>query len=105
MLRNLIVDIFKRMLEGIIAFWMHEGIIEIKHDYMELQNLVPLPITNLWDLYRLDYLRDDVLPYIRGDIRRARKELHCLLCTSKTAYINGYPKIENNISRIRQAGG
>ena len=92
-------------MEGIIAFWMHEGIIEINHDYIELQNIVPLPITNLWDLYRSDYLREDVLPYIRRKIKKSQKELHCLMCTSKAAYINGHPKIEDDISRIRETGG
>ena len=96
------------MVEDIIALWMNQGIIELKYNYTKLQNLMrhlldeiyETQTTNLWDLYRSNYLRDDVLPYIRRQIGRSRKELHCLLCTSKTAYINGYPTIENNISRI-----
>ena len=93
------------MMEMLVAYWMHEGFVEINHDYKQLENIARRPVTNLWDLSRSNCLIDDVLPYIHRQIGRSRKELHCLLCTSKTAYINGYPKIENNISRIRQAGG
>ena len=85
------------MMETLVVYWLCDGIRIIKQDRDELANLVPLNVTNLWDVRRSNYLIDDILPRIHKKIRMHEKELYALMCTSKTAYINGHPKIEDNI--------
>ena len=84
-------------MEGIIAYWVKNGISIGKQDCIELENLSVPPVTNLWDIFRINCIKEDFLPRIRKQIRRHQKELHCLICTCKNAYVNGYPKIENNL--------
>ena len=84
-------------MEGWVANWMYDGILDIKHDYKELEDMQSRPPANLWDVFRINILAEDVLPLLRRKIRKHQQEMHCFMCTCKTAYINGYPKIENNI--------
>ena len=92
-------------MEGCVVHWMYNGILDIKHNYKELEQIQTQPPTNLWDVFRVSILLEDILPMLRRKIRKHQKELHALTCTCKDAYTNGHPKIKNNIRRIRQTGG
>ena len=81
----------------IVAHWLHDGIIEIKDDYKEFEEIQSRPPANLWDVFRFSCVREEILPYMRRKIRKHKQELHCFMCTCKTAYINGYPQIKNNL--------
>ena len=85
------------MMERLVAHWLQDGITEIERDYKELKDIQSRSPANLWDVFRFNLLYEDVLPLIRRKIRKHKRELHALTCTCKDAYINGYPKIENNI--------
>ena len=83
-------------MEGIIAYWLKQGITIGKQDCITLENLVP-PVTNLWDIFRINCIKQDFLPRIRKQIKRHEKELHALTCTCKNAHINGYRTIKDNL--------
>ena len=91
-------------MERLVVHWMHDGILEIKHDYKELQNIQSRPPSNLWDVFRINILFEDVLPLLRRKIRKHQQEMHALTCTCKDAYINGYPKNERNLRKLRETG-
>ena len=80
-----------------VADWMRDGILEIKDDYKELKEIQARPPANLWDVFRFNVMREDVLPFMKKRIMKYQRDLHNLLCTSKAVYINGCPKIENNL--------
>ena len=84
-------------MEGCVVRWMHIGIHDIEYNYAELKRIQTRPPDNLWDVFRISILFEDILPMLRRKIRKHRRELHALTCTCKDAYINGYSKVANDI--------
>ena len=83
-------------MEGIVTLWIHDAIKEIEDDYRELEIMQSRHPRNLWDLYRSEMLKFDILPCLRTKIKKHKNELYAMLCTCKSAYIiNG--ALKNNL--------